>query len=171
MKILAFLCLFVLTHSWAYAQEDHAVLAADVINSQSTLALTIQHEEKWHTYWKNPGDAGITTQFKFEHQGKELLLEEHPWPSPHRYLEAGDILTYGYEKDPTFFFKLPSGLTGPLKVVAQWLICKDICIPGGKTAELLFEKNSVVVKTPRSGLSESELRQRLSQLPQPAQQW
>jgi thiol:disulfide interchange protein DsbD len=165
MKILALLALFVPLLSWA--QEDHARLAADVLNQPRVLALTIQHEEKWHTYWKNPGDAGIATVFKFELDGKEIKLTEEEWPMPHRYLEAGDILTYGYEKDPTFFFQLPAKFKGNLKAKAQWLICKDICIPGGKEAELIFEASgNVIVKTSRSGLSDTELQKRFSALPQ-----
>jgi thiol:disulfide interchange protein len=165
MKILSWMLLFV-PLQFAVAQEDHARLAADVIAAPKTLALTIQHEEKWHTYWKNPGDAGIATVFKFELDGKEVKLEEHEWPAPHRYIEAGDILTYGYEGSPTFFFKLPANIKGNLKAKAQWLICKDICIPGGKEAELLFQPNGqVVVKTHRSGMSDTELLTTLESLP------
>jgi thiol:disulfide interchange protein DsbD len=165
MKILSWLLLFV-PLQFAFAQEDHARLAADVFAAPKTLALTIQHEEKWHTYWKNPGDAGIATVFKFELDGKEIKLEEHEWPAPHRYVEAGDILTYGYEGSPTFFFKLPATIKGNLKAKAQWLICKDICIPGGKEAELLFQPNGqVVVKTHRSGMSDTELSASLESLP------
>lgn len=165
MKILSCLLLFV-PLQFALAQEDHARLAADVLAAPRALALTIQHEEKWHTYWKNPGDAGIATVFKFELDGKEIKLEEHEWPAPHRYIEAGDILTYGYEGAPTFFFKLPTDIRGNLKAKAQWLICKDICIPGGKEAELLFQPNGqVVVKTHRSGLSDTELSAARDSLP------
>lgn len=165
MKILTWLLLFV-PLQFAFAQEDHARLAADVFATPKTLALTIQHEEKWHTYWKNPGDAGIATVFKFELDGKEIQLDQYEWPAPHRYIEAGDILTYGYEGSPTFFFKLPANIKGNLKAKAQWLICKDICIPGGKEAELLFEPNGqVVVKSHRSGMSDTELTAALEKLP------
>ncbi len=164
MSIFAFLLLFVPTLSWG---QDHARLGSDVIDApERLLALTIAHEEKWHTYWKNPGDAGIATSFTFTLDGAPLKLEELEWPAPHRYLEAGDILTYGYEGDPSFFFKLPAKLHGELAVKVQWLICKDICIPGGASAALLVDpKGKVTVKTARSGLSEDELRGRLAALP------
>jgi thiol:disulfide interchange protein len=167
MKLLATLLLFVTTHLWAL-QEDHAKLAVDVLEeSESFLALTVQHEKDWHTYWKNPGDAGIATQFKFKLDDKEMSLEPLEWPAPYRYIEAGDILTYGYAGDPTFFFKLPRDLKGNLTITAQWLICKDICIPGGQNAELLFESDSnIVIKSPRSGLSISDLRERINQIPE-----
>lgn len=147
-------------------KEDHAALKADVftVGKDRYLALTIKHEDKWHTYWKNPGDAGITTQFKFTNQGKHLELAASEWPAPHRYIEAGDILTYGYEKDPSFFFKL-NGLKGAVHAEVKWLVCKDICLPGGQDAELLLNGDDVVIKTPRSGLSDQELYARFNLLP------
>lgn len=147
-------------------KEDHAALKADTlaIGSERFLALTIKHEEKWHTYWKNPGDAGIVTQFKFTNGGQVVELLASEWPAPHRYIEAGDILTYGYEGDPTFFFKL-GNLKGELAVDVKWLVCKDICLPGGQVAQLLLSGNDAVIKTPRSGLSDAELMARFKALP------
>ena len=169
MKLLLLLLTLSLP-AWA-GTEDHATLATDVltIGPDQYLALTIKHEEKWHTYWKNPGDAGITTQFKFTNSSKPLELQGLEWPAPHRYIEAGDILTYGYEGDPTFFFKMNS-VKGDLKVEVKWLICKDICIPGGKDAELKMELNNPIIKTPRSGLSDSDLLRRFHSLPR-AHSW
>ncbi len=168
MKLIKILLLALTFSAWAVEREDHALLLTDVVTfDQRYLALTIKHEEKWHTYWKNPGDAGITTKYKFEQNGKEITIESFEWPAPHRYLETGDILTYGYEGDPTFFFKLPSSLKGPLSISAQWLICKDICLPGGKNAEVILS-DSPIVKTARSGMSDGELKTRFENLPQVA---
>lgn len=152
------------------AQVDHALLATDVLlGEERYLALTVQHEKGWHTYWKNPGDAGIATQFKFKQGSIEITLEALEWPAPHRYIEAGDILTYGYAADPTYFFKLPHSIVGNLAIRAQWLICKDICIPGEQSAELMIHSlDDITIKTARSGLSDQELRARLSKLPTPA---
>ena len=152
------------------APTDYAVLATDVLfGEERVLALTVQHEKDWHTYWKNPGDAGIATQFKFKQGSSEVTLESLEWPAPHRYIEAGDILTFGYAGDPTFFFKLPKTITGQLDITAQWLICKDICIPGGQSSQMMIHgADDITIKTTRSRLSEEELRQRLENLPQPA---
>jgi len=171
MRIVPWLLLFVLS-SPLWAREDHAKLGADVltIGQERYLALTIQHEPKWHTYWKNPGDAGIATQFKFLQGATPLELTAAEWPAPHRYIEAGDILTYGYEGDPTFFFRL-GAVKGDLKAEVKWLVCKDICLPGGQDTELRVEPNgNVIIKTARSGLSDSELLKRHSVLPK-AQAW
>ena len=149
-------------------KEDHATLGVDLITvgKDRYLALTIKHEDKWHTYWKNPGDAGIVTQFKFTAGGKALELAASEWPAPHRYIEAGDILTYGYEGDPTFFFKV-NGAKGEIKADVKWLICKDICLPGGKEADAHITATDFTPKTSRSGLSDSELTNRFQKLPRP----
>lgn len=158
-KILPLLLLIV--SFGTFAKEDHATLGIDFMEKEGgkLLALTIKHEPHWHTYWKNPGDAGITTVFKFESQGKTIELEGLEWPLPDRHVEGGDILTYGYEGEPTFFFKLPTTLKTPFKVKTQWLICKDICIPGGAEAEIDPSKKGL--------LSSTELTQRLESLPTP----
>ncbi len=142
----------------AQAREDHASLASNVIekDGKRLLALTIKHEPGWHTYWKNPGDAGIATSFKFERGGKPVELEALEWPAPERKIEAGDILTYGYVGDKTFFFRLPWEPTG-LKAKVEWLICKDVCIPGGATLDDVLS---------RSALDQGELERRLAALPQ-----
>ena len=36
------------------------------LNNQNYLAFTMRHEDGWHTYWKNPGDAGLPTKVKIE---------------------------------------------------------------------------------------------------------
>ena len=51
--------------------------------NQNILAVTFSNEEHWHTYWKNPGDAGLEIKLKFtDKNNKELLLKEFPWPAP-----------------------------------------------------------------------------------------
>lgn len=169
--MLSLLIAFIFSSLTLAAQVDHALLATDVLfGSERYLALTVQHEKGWHTYWKNPGDAGIATQFKFKQGTNELTLEALEWPAPHRYIEAGDILTYGYADDPTYFFKLPKSIVGNLAIRAQWLICKDICIPGEQSAEIMIHSHDdITIKTARSGLSDQELRERMDQLPTPAE--
>lgn len=103
-----------------FASEEHATIS--VQRWQKKLVVTINHDEGWHTYWKNPGDAGIASSFKFSPETKS-----YEWPLPKKYLEAGDILTIGYGGVKHFFFdEIPAAFD--LKVGV--LICKDICIPG-----------------------------------------
>ena len=88
------------------------------------VALRFQLAEGWHTYWKNPGDAGIPPEVTFE-----PLAGPIDWPAPSRVAE-GTVMTYAY----TGAFLLPVSMRsdGPvtLKVHGNWLVCRDICVPG-----------------------------------------
>ena len=84
----------------------------------------------WHTYWKNPGDAGAPPDV-------ELTLppgsEAGPivWPTPQRVAE-GPLMTYAYTGDLLLPFSVTPGRhTGGtiVQAHAQWLVCKDICVP------------------------------------------
>ena len=126
-------------------------------NKAKFLALTYNNDKKWHTYWKNPGSAGIPLSFEFFSDGKKINLPSKEWPSPKRYYEEGNLLAYGYEGQYTFFFPLSSkkqqALEGKkLEIKSKWLVCKNICIPGqgfysgtftqGKLKPLGLKKNT-----------------------------
>ena len=49
-----------------YGAEEYATIS--VQRWQKKLVVTINHDEGWHTYWKNPGDAGIASSFTFSKQ-------------------------------------------------------------------------------------------------------
>lgn len=112
------------------------------INGNKVLAINFHNEKDWHTYWKNPGDAGLELKFKFQAAGKDIKLEEYPWPTPKRYIEQGNMWAYGYSDKYSMFFKLPESLkSSELFVHATWLICKDICIPGEAKETLKLDGN------------------------------
>ncbi len=84
----------------------------------------------WHTYWRNPGDAGVAPQL-------DLVLppgmQSGPiaWPTPSRLAE-GPVMTYSYTGDLLLPVTVtPSGHAGPMPIQAhaRWLVCKEICVP------------------------------------------
>lgn len=103
-----------------FAEEKYATISLQ--RWQKKIVVTINHDKGWHTYWKNPGDAGIASTFKFSKETKA-----YEWPVPKKYLEAGDILTIGYSDVKHFFF---DDIPGAFDLKVSVLICKDICIPG-----------------------------------------
>ena len=112
------------------------------INDKAILALTFENEKKWHTYWKNPGDAGTEIKIAFRVNGQEAELQEYPWPKPKRYIEQGNLWAYGYSHKYALFFDLPLGLKNKtLEIKGEWLVCKDICIPGGEIISLDLDDN------------------------------
>ncbi|HXH31586.1 MAG TPA: thioredoxin family protein [Bacteriovoracaceae bacterium] len=124
-----------------WAAEDHATVS--VQRWQKKLVVTINHDQGWHTYWKNPGDAGIASKFQFSQDSKPVEPKAHEWPAPKRYIEAGDILTIGYSGKKHFFF---DDIPAAFELKVGMLICKDICIPGeaklllGKTEEFMANR-------------------------------
>ena len=87
----------------------------------------------WHTYWKNPGDAGTPPEVR-------LILPEGvtggeiTWPGPDRYT-YGPLVNFGYETEIVF----PIAVTVPqtaqpgqpltIEAKAEWLVCERECIP------------------------------------------
>lgn len=96
------------------------------------LGLLIQHAPHWHTYWKNPGDSGLPTTLSWTlPQGVSAGAIE--WPTPQR-LPFGPLVNYGYEG--ALLLPVPilvaDGFHAPsldVKLRADWLVCKDVCIP------------------------------------------
>jgi thiol:disulfide interchange protein/DsbC/DsbD-like thiol-disulfide interchange protein len=96
------------------------------------LGLKIDHQPHWHTYWKNPGDSGLPTvlEWTLPAGAKAGDIE---WPTPKK-LPIGPLLNFGYEGQ----LLLPAALTlspAPgtdtfeVKLHAEWLVCKEVCIP------------------------------------------
>lgn len=108
-----------------YATEEHATISLQ--RFKNFVVVSINHDSGWHTYWKNPGDAGLPSTFKFSQDSKPLEVKAQEWPTPTRYMESGDILTIGYSGIKHFFFDDPKVA---IDLHVTMLICKDICIPG-----------------------------------------
>lgn len=108
-----------------------------LFESQGEKYLTILYEnaEHWHTYWKNPGDAGLELQNEFKFSDEKVFPLELEWPTPKRYLEEGGLIAYGYSGKYALFYKLSEEIqkrmeSSKLNIHSKWLICKHICIPG-----------------------------------------
>jgi len=97
------------------------------------LGLRLKHAPHWHTYWRNPGDSGLPTQV--DPTGPDgTRFDPIRWPAPQR-LWVGPLANYGYEGEIVLPFSvtLPAGFsasTARFEAHAQWLVCKDVCIPG-----------------------------------------
>ncbi|MEE2744768.1 MAG: protein-disulfide reductase DsbD domain-containing protein, partial [Bdellovibrionota bacterium] len=151
---------------------DPVSFSATVFNHKKGkyLTLTYQNSPKWHTYWKNPGDAGIPLSFEFLSSGKKIKLDSLEWPVPQRFYEKGDLLAYGYINQYSFFFPLSSktlkDLEGKeLEINSKWLVCKEICIPGKKTFKSNFTNGQLENRT---NISQEELETAFNSLPKKA---
>jgi thiol:disulfide interchange protein DsbD len=97
------------------------------------LALRQQIEAGWHTYWSNPGDAGLPTTIDWSLPGG---FKAGPilWPQPKR-IAYGPVVDYGYENEVLLpvDIDVPSTVARGTNLViaarASWLVCSDTCIP------------------------------------------
>ncbi|MBN4075008.1 MAG: thiol:disulfide interchange protein [SAR86 cluster bacterium] len=112
-----------------------------VTPGQSTwVALRLDHMENWHTYWKNPGDAGRATEINWT-LPTGVSAGEIVWPTPKRIVLPADLIDFGYE-DEIFLqvlLSIPASYQGESLDISgnvQWLECEDICIPGGAVVAL-----------------------------------
>ncbi len=96
------------------------------------VALHIELDKGWHSYWRNPGDSGyattmdITLPERFKH-------DDIVWPAPEAFTMQG-LTSYGYAHDAWHYMKVtPPDIIEDDKIEvtvrADWLTCKDICIP------------------------------------------
>ncbi len=109
-----------------------------VAGENARFALKIVPDEGWHTYWKNPGDTGLASQLSWQ-LPKGFRAGELEWPVPER-IDYQGATNYGYHEETWLFTSLSIPLTMDderqlpveltLNALAQWLVCKEICIPG-----------------------------------------
>ena len=139
-------CLAILAGLIVLPTTSHALESAPVTTAHTTATLltntdAVQSGQPfeaglrlvlapgWHTYWKNPGDAGFPVTIAVSPASKGLVgpLE---WPAPQRIAE-GDLTTFGYRDNVTFPMKVtPDRAPVTLAIHASWLACHDICVPG-----------------------------------------
>jgi thiol:disulfide interchange protein len=101
--------------------------------------LYFKLEPGWHVYWKNAGDAGEPPHIKWTlPQGITASALQFPVP---KRLPVGPLMDFGYEDEVLFPFTLSAGSDarpGPatLHAHADWLVCREVCIPGKADLEL-----------------------------------
>lgn len=141
------LLLFVLAALSSLAMPALAAESAPAVSARATVSLVsdtdavspgtpfriglrLRLAPGWHTYWQNPGDAGIPPSL-------DLTLPAGAkagpiaWPAPRRVAE-GSLMTYSYTGDVLLPLTVtPAGGDGatPITAEARWLVCKEICVP------------------------------------------
>lgn len=98
-----------------------------------TAGLHLQMDAKWHTYWRNPGNAGLPTEINWK-LPPGVTAGTTLWPVPEKLAEQ-ELTTYIYEKEAVLLtpLKLAADLKpGPVEIQAavSWLECAVQCVPG-----------------------------------------
>jgi len=101
--------------------------------STTTVALRITMDPGWHTYWTNPGDAGLPLETVWTLPAG-FTVSTPRFPTPH-VLPLPPLMSYGYERevfvlvDVTVASTVPIGTTFTLAADTDFLVCADVCLP------------------------------------------
>jgi DsbC/DsbD-like thiol-disulfide interchange protein len=95
--------------------------------------LFIRHEAAHHTYWKNPGLAGVATNLVWT-LPKGWTAGSIEWPAPDK-VKMAMYDTHGYERDVLLMVKItpPAQVKEKeitLRTKASWMCCGRTCNPG-----------------------------------------
>ena len=137
-----------------------------------TLALRLKMAEGWHTYWRNPGDSGLPTTIAWK-LPEGVGVGAIQWPAP-RTLPTGPLVNYGYEGEVLLLTGLTvprdaaPGSTYKFSARADWLVCKDVCIPEGADLDIVLPVSDHSDPYPQWGSAIAAVR---AALPTPLQAW
>jgi thiol:disulfide interchange protein len=99
-----------------------------------TVALEEDIRAGWHTYWRNPGEAGAPTEIAWV-LPPGWTAGPIQWPYPKR-LPVGPLMNYGYEGKPWLLVTVTApasaspGDIAVLKAAVDWLVCSSsLCVP------------------------------------------
>lgn len=138
------------------------------------VALKIDHDAHWHTYWINPG-TGYPTSINWTlPQG--FTAGPIVWPTPETVKDShGTITGNGYEGTAFLFTQitppadLAPGTNVTLTADVEWLMCKDSCMPG--EAKLTLTR-PVSAEAPQPDMSIARLfNNAFAALPRASQDW
>ena len=137
--LAGWICLAAIAVHAAHTQV-RLILSADPAKPGDIIwaGVDLKMEPGWHTYWKNPGAAGMATKIEWQ-LPPGVTAGEIQWPLPEK-LPPVEVTTYGYDNEVVLLvpLKLAADLKpGPLDLQAKvsWLECKEACLPGSGDVE------------------------------------
>jgi thiol:disulfide interchange protein DsbD len=137
----------------------------------NVAGLYFKLEPGWHIYWKNAGDSGEPPHIQWT-LPEGVTAGPMQFPAPKR-LPLGPLMDFGYENEVLFPLKLQ--VTKPVKdsraglhAKVDWLVCREVCIPGKAELEMKLQVFSGAPPVISGSAQDAELVKRLaSTLPKP----
>ena len=96
----------------------------------------------WHTYWRNPGDAGEATKIAWT-LPRGWAAGDMVWPTPGK-AKLGPLLDYAYEGEVIIPAPISApadaqvGTTISLSADVAYLVCEQVCVPEDAKLTLLL---------------------------------
>ena len=122
----------------ASAHAEHAGIAP---GQTVWVGVRFQIEDAWHIYWPGQNDTGFGTTVSPSGPAG-VTFGPVLWPAPKRYVSPGDILDHVYENavmalvPVTLSAEAEAGEQIELTFASDWLVCRELCIPGDATVSL-----------------------------------
>ncbi len=128
---------FAITSDWSVSETSKLRLISPYSqNDAKNLLIGLEYEMEpgWKTYWKSPGDGGFAQSISWENSTNVQNVNIQ-WPTPIEFEILG-LTSLGYQND--VIFPLEIELEDELKNTilnfhVNFLICKEVCIPGDAT--------------------------------------
>jgi thiol:disulfide interchange protein len=120
----------------ALVSDVRSVLPGDSI----TVAIRLTLDRGWHTYWTNPGDAGLPLTVAWQLPAG-VTASALQFPVPHLTPQP-PLMSYGYENEvfvlTTFYISPNATQSTALQLTgkADWLACADVCLPATATVSI-----------------------------------
>ena len=143
-----FILLLILVLCGRLYADDHPVQASFLADVDAVvpgqpfrLGIELTMEEKWHTYWLFSGDAGLPIEVEWQ-LSAGVVAGPLQWPLPNKFEEQGELVVYGYADEVLLMAEataptaLAAGDTLHLAAEVSWLVCRELCIPGGASLTL-----------------------------------
>ena len=133
-----------------------------------TAGIELKMDKGWHTYWLNPGAAGIPTSVEWT-LPKGITVGEIQWPVPEKFLSLGST-GYGYHDETVLLVPLTIAADAPLGQAeisgkVGWLECAKQCVPRDQEVSIKFALGQAA----KESASAAVLKQWRQNLPKPSE--
>lgn len=128
--------------SWSVQAAGAAkmrLIAASPSHGRYDAAVEIELAPGAHTYWRQPGEAGVPPVFSFK-ASENVARTKVLYPAPQRLDEAG-FQIFGYRDSVTFPIHVwPKDASKPVRLdlALSYAVCDRICVPAKGHAELVL---------------------------------
>lgn len=144
-----------LPHAFAAERDDTPTSQLQLIPLKRTyergkpipLLIQIHVTKGSKTYWKNPGESGISPSFRW-YLPSGFSVKNIRWPTPQLFEKEG-LHFFGYEDTVSFLADLDAGESAQgsyvIELQASWLECNALCVPRSAASRATVLLNSLAV--------------------------